>query len=66
MSVILSRSELERMKQSVKDDLSPISNKKEQKRQELKQLSQDRQKNWPNTLEALRRKKGIHIFLYLL
>jgi hypothetical protein len=51
----LSRAEIERMKASV---LPPVENHlRVERKAELKRMSDDRQKHWPNTLEALRRKK---------
>jgi hypothetical protein len=52
---ILSSSELARMRASV---LPPTENNdRDMKRAHLKKLSNDKMKNWPNTLEALRIKK---------
>ena len=52
---ILSLSEYERIKRSV---LPPTHNdSRTRRRAELKQLSNDKQRNWPNTLDALRQKK---------
>lgn len=53
--IILDRSEIERMKLSVME--IPPDNSKQIKRAQLKKLSQDRLQHWPNTLEALRKKK---------
>lgn len=53
--VVLSRSELERIKASTQEVI-PI-NYEQKRRQELKEKSNDRLKHWPNTLEALRLKK---------
>jgi len=53
--IIIDRSEIERMKLSVME--IPPDNSKQIRRTELKKLSQDRLKHWPNTLEALRKKK---------
>ena len=53
--IIIDRSEIERMKLSVME--IPPDNSKQIRRAELKKLSQDRLKHWPNTLEALRKKK---------
>ena len=53
--VMISKNEIERMKRSV---LPPTENyDREQKKAHLKQLSNEKQKHWPNTLEALRLKK---------
>ena len=62
---IISAKDLQRIQNSVKDgpSVSPASIKSH-KRAELKKLSDARLKNWPNTLEALRIKKGI-LFLKL-
>ena len=56
MSVTLSRSELDRMRASTQDIVP--KNDKEIRKAELKKLSQDRLQHWPNTLMALRKKKG--------
>lgn len=54
-SIPISRNELNRIKASV---LPPTENNyKNERRAELKKLSQDRLQHWPNTLEALRVKK---------
>jgi len=53
--IIIDRSEIERMKVSVME--IPPDNSKQIRRAELKKLSQDRLQHWPNTLEALRKKK---------
>jgi hypothetical protein len=54
-SIPISRNELARIKASV---LPPTENNyKNERRAELKKLSQDRLQHWPNTLEALRVKK---------
>lgn len=55
----MSRTELDRMKRSV---LPPTENfAREQKAAHLKKLSNERVKNWPNTLEALRHKKESYL-----
>ena len=54
MTTILSRAEIERMKASVSTD---PSQKAVSRRDQLKKLSDEKVKNWPNTLEALRKKK---------
>lgn len=53
--MILSRSEIERMKRST----MPVEYKdqKSLRKAELKLLSEARQENWPNTLQAMRKKK---------
>lgn len=54
-ATIMSVREFESIRESIlppKED-----NYKEIRRQELKKMSQDRLKHWPNTLEALRLKK---------
>jgi hypothetical protein len=51
----LTRADIERMKASVLPPLEGHS--KAERKAQLKQMSDDRQKHWPNTLEALRRKK---------
>jgi hypothetical protein len=55
MTQVLTKSEIERMKKSV---LPPEEDSfKEEERKRRKALSEDKLKHWPNTLEALRRKK---------
>ena len=56
---IISGKDYDRIKSSVSDgpSFSP-GYVKSQKKAELKRLSEARLKNWPNTLEALRIKKG--------
>ncbi len=51
----MNRSELERIKASILP--STDDNSKNERKRALKQKSNERQKNWPNTLEALRIKK---------
>ena len=51
----ISRNELERIKASVLPSIE--DNSKLEKKRALKKKSEDRLKNWPNTLEALRIKK---------
>lgn len=52
---VVSRDELERMKASI---LPPaVDRARDLKKAHLKQLSNEKMKNWPNTLEALRKKK---------
>lgn len=54
-TLILSNKELERIKASI---LPPVEDRQAyDKKKELKKKSEDRLKNWPNTLEALRLKK---------
>ena len=55
MSNIINRSELERIKASILPSIE--DNSKIERKRELKKKSEDRLKNWPNTLEALRLKK---------
>jgi len=55
MTLVLTKSELERMKASVQPER--LDNSQTLRKQDLKKLSDDKLKNWPNTLEALRRKK---------
>ena len=50
----MSRAELERIKQSVATNDNRSHN---ERKAALKRLSEDRVKHWPNTLEALRKKK---------
>ncbi|RHZ35024.1 hypothetical protein DYB31_016831, partial [Aphanomyces astaci] len=54
MPVNLNESELDRIRQSISD---PVQSNHEAKRQHLKELSTQRTGKWPNTLEAMRRKK---------
>lgn len=54
--VVISRNEIERMRQSVLPPSETV-NVRLEKMKTLKKLSNDRVKNWPNTLEALRSKK---------
>lgn len=54
MSIVLSRSEIERMKSSL---APPPSTDKSLRKNELKKISEERQQHWPNTLEAMRKKK---------
>jgi hypothetical protein len=56
---IISRSELERIRGSVNDPIDDLP--RLNKRAHLKQLSAERVKHWPNTLEATRRKKEMFI-----
>jgi hypothetical protein len=54
-TLILRNKELERIKASI---LPPVEDRQAyDKKKELKKKSEDRLKNWPNTLEALRLKK---------
>ena len=55
MTIVLSRSELDKMRKSVQ----PVEQDqfKEMAIKTRKALSEDKLKNWPNTLEALRKKK---------
>ncbi len=55
MAVIMTKAEIERIKASVKP--STEGNSALSRKAELKKKSEDRLKNWPNTLEALRLKK---------
>lgn len=55
MTTIMSRAELERIKASILPSIE--DNSKIERKKELKKKSEDRLKNWPNTLEALRLKK---------
>lgn len=56
---ILSSKDLARIKASI---LPPVENKNAQdKKERLKKMSDDRMKNWPNTLEAMRKKKENYI-----
>lgn len=53
MSLVLTQSEIDRIKASVLPPAATANNRKA----ELKKLSEERLKHWPNTLEALRKKK---------
>ncbi len=55
MTLVLSQSDLARMKRSVQS--IPEDTSAQDRRAELKRRSEERVKNWPNTLEALRKKK---------
>ena len=55
-SVVISRADLERMRRTT-GGLSPETISKSDRKAELKKKSEERLKNWPNTLEALRKKK---------
>ena len=55
MTLVLTKAELERMKRSVQD--IPADFSAQERRAELKKKSEERVKHWPNTLEALRKKK---------
>ncbi|KAJ1455321.1 hypothetical protein M885DRAFT_520195 [Pelagophyceae sp. CCMP2097] len=54
MAVVLSRAELERMQRSVQPEQITDS---EARRRRLKEISDDKVKQWPNTLQATRLKK---------
>lgn len=54
MPVILRGSEVNRIRSSIHD---PVQTDKEARRQALREKSQQRTDKWPNTLEAMRRKK---------
>lgn len=56
---ILTHNELNRIRNSILP--STENNLRETKKQELKKLSAERVKNWPNTLEALRKKKESYL-----
>jgi len=55
MTLVLSKSELDRMRAMVEPDRQ--DNSQTIRKQQLKKLSEDKVKNWPNTLEAMRKKK---------
>jgi hypothetical protein len=57
--VLISKDDLNRMKNSILPSTENFN--REQKNKHLKKLSNDRVKNWPNTLEALRKKKESYI-----
>lgn len=54
MPVILRGSEVDRIRSSIQD---PVQTNKEARRAALRARSQERTEKWPNTLEAMRRKK---------
>ena len=57
-TTVLSSKELDRIRNSVgPEDATTPGALKAAKRNELKRLSNDRLKHWPNTLEAMRKKK---------
>lgn len=55
MTLVLTKAELERMRATIRGPQGDTS--AADRRAELKQMSNERMKNWPNTLEALRLKK---------
>ena len=55
MTNIMRRSDLERIKQTIEISSGPTS--KAAKKAELKKKSEDRLQHWPNTLDALHKKK---------
>ena len=55
MTTIMSRAELERIKASILPSVEDSS--RAEKKLALKKKSEERLKNWPNTLEALRLRK---------
>lgn len=55
MTTVMSRAELDRIRASILPSVE--DNSKIERKKELKKKSEDRLKNWPNTLEALRIKK---------
>ncbi len=54
-NTILNSSDWERMKRSVLPD--SVNDSKSRRKEELKKLSTEKYKHWPNTLDALRQKK---------
>eukprot|EP01035_Chromulina_nebulosa_P017737 gene17737-23332_t len=52
---VISQSELERIRNSLKEEQINID--QQSKKNKLKNLSNERVKHWPNTLEAMRKKK---------
>ena len=54
---ILTRAELERLKHRAVSDGEPRGDYKTQRRAQLKKMSDEKMKHWPNTLEANRMKK---------
>lgn len=62
MTLVLTKAELERMRlQARQGGSAPLETKEQKRKAELKQLSNERVKNWPNTLEALRKKKESYL-----
>lgn len=63
MTTIISRSELERIRQTAKDTtaIQDAGQTMATKRQQLKKLSMEKVQHWPNTLEASRLKKEMFI-----
>ena len=59
MSTIMSRAELERIKASILPSVEDFS--RIEKKKALKAKSEERLKNWPNILEALRLKKESYL-----
>lgn len=57
MTLVLTKAELERMRAEARIGGQAAESKEQKRRAELKRLSNERVKNWPNTLEALRKKK---------
>jgi hypothetical protein len=55
MTLVLTKAELERMRASIRGPQADTS--AADRKAELKRMSNERMKNWPNTLEALRLKK---------
>ena len=55
MTLVLTKAELERMRATIRGPQGDTT--VQDRKAHLKQLSNDRMKNWPNTLEALRKKK---------
>lgn len=59
MTLVLTKAELERMRANIRGPQSDTT--VQDRKAQLKQLSNDRMKHWPNTLEALRKKKESYI-----
>jgi Zn-finger nucleic acid-binding protein len=57
MTLILTKTELERIRAEARIGSTVTESKEYQRRAELKRLSNEKVKHWPNTLEALRKKK---------
>lgn len=56
-ATVLTRAELERMRRTASGAVEKHVDTKARRREELKKLSEDKMKHWPNTLEANRLKK---------
>jgi hypothetical protein len=57
MTTTISRSELERIRRLAMGDEASTANPRAEKNRLLREKSQEKKKNWPNTLDAIRNKK---------